>query len=175
MAEATGEAGPQGPAGETPSLTLRRVREEFQKGVLASHSDVGDDTLVVDRSTVVAICRFLKQEPGLHYNLFLDLTVVDLLPQTPRFEVVIHLYSIPHKHRLRIKVALEEDDPSMDTLTGVWRGTDWFEREAWDMYGIVFRGHPNLKRVLLYEEFEGHPLRKDYPHDLRQPLIGPKN
>jgi len=100
---------------------------------------------------------------------------VDYIPREPRFEVVIHLYSIPHGHRLRLKTPLEGDDPEMDTLTSVWRGTDWFEREAWDMYGIVFKGHPNLKRILLYEEFEGHPLRKDYPIDKRQPLIGPKN
>ena len=175
MAPAVGGAGPSGPADETPSFTIRRVLEDFSDDVLDWHNDLGDDTLVVRRSAIFSICRFLKQEPGLHYNLFLDLTAVDHLPKEPRFEVVIHLYSVPHKHRLRIKVPIEEGEPAMQTLTGVWRGTDWFEREVWDMYGIVFQGHPNLVRILLYEEFEGHPLRKDYPIDRRQPLIGPKN
>jgi NADH-quinone oxidoreductase subunit C len=173
--EGTREAGLAGPADETPSISVRRVLEEFPDAVLDWHNARGDDTVVVKREAIVALCRFLKQEPGLHYNLFLDLTAADYLPREPRFEVVIHLYSVPHKHRLRLKVPLSEGDPSMDTLTGVWRGTDWFEREAWDMYGIVFHGHPNLKRVLLYEAFEGHPLRKDYPIERRQPIIGPKN
>jgi len=162
-------------AGNTPSVPVRRVRERFPDAVMAAHAWRGDHTLILRREAIVDVCRFLKQEADLGFNLFVDLTAVDHLPRVPRFEVVIHLYSIPHKHRIRLKVPLEESDPAMDTLTGVWRGTDWFEREAWDMYGIVFRGHPNLKRVLLYEEFDGHPLRKDYPIDRRQPLIGPRN
>jgi NADH-quinone oxidoreductase subunit C len=158
-----------------PSLTAQRIRERFPDAVIGAHAWRGDDTVVLRREAIVDVCRFLKHQPDLAYNLFLDLTAVDYLPRAPRFEVVIHLYSIPHKHRIRLKVPIEEVDPAMDTLTGVWRGTDWFEREVWDMYGIAFRGHPNLKRVLLYEEFAGHPLRKDYPIDRRQPLIGPRN
>ena len=92
-----------------------------------------------------------------------------------RFEVVYHFYSSVHHHRVRVKVPLAASDPTVDSLTTLWRSADWFEREAWDMYGVQFRGHPNLKRILLYEEFQGHPLRKDYPVRKRQPLIGPVN
>lgn len=90
-----------------------------------------------------------------------------------RFELVYHLYSTAHNHRVRLKVPLTAADPSADTLTGLWKGANWFEREVWDMFGIRFTGHPNLRRILLYEEFQGHPLRKDYPARKRQPLIGP--
>ena len=92
-----------------------------------------------------------------------------------RFEVVYHFYSSRHNHQLRLKVPVASSEPAVDSLTGLWRSADWFEREVWDMFGIVFRGHPNLKRILLYEEFTGHPLRKDYPIRKRQPLIGPVN
>ena len=92
-----------------------------------------------------------------------------------RFEVVYHFYSTVKNHRLRLKVPVTAADPMVDSLTGVWRSADWFEREVWDMFGIRFTGHPNLKRILMYEEFTGHPLRKDYPVRKRQPLIGPVN
>ncbi len=92
-----------------------------------------------------------------------------------RFEVVYHFFSVSLNHRLRVKVPVEEADPVVDSLTSLWGSADWFEREIWDMVGVRFRGHPNLKRILMYEEFEGHPLRKDYPVDQRQPLIGPVN
>ncbi|MBI3263222.1 MAG: NADH-quinone oxidoreductase subunit C [Acidobacteria bacterium] len=95
-----------------------------------------------------------------------------------RFVVVYHLFSLPLKHRLRLEVPVEdveEADPEVDSVTSVWAGADWLEREVWDMFGIRFRGHPNLKRILMYDEFVGHPLRKDYPVNKRQPLIGPVN
>ena len=92
-----------------------------------------------------------------------------------RFELVYHFFSSSHRHRLRVKVPLGAADPTVESLTGLWRAADWFEREVWDMFGVVFVGHPNLKRILMYESFEGHPLRKDYPYDKRQPLIGPVN
>ena len=96
-------------------------------------------------------------------------------PAKARFAVVYHFYSIDHKHRLRLVVPVEETEAELDSLTPLWAGADWLEREVWDMYGIRFRGHPNLKRILMYKEFEGHPLRKDYPVNKRQPLIGPVN
>ncbi len=92
-----------------------------------------------------------------------------------RFEVVYHFFSLLLKARLRVKVPVEESDPEVDSLAGLWASANWFEREVWDMYGIRFRGHPNLKRILMYAEFQGHPLRKDYPVNKRQPLIGPVN
>ena len=96
-------------------------------------------------------------------------------PPEGRFAVVYHFYSTAHKHRLRLVVPLNEDDAQLDSLTSLWPGANWLEREVWDMFGIDFRGHPNLKRILMYEGFEGHPLRKDYPVKKRQPLIGPIN
>ena len=102
-------------------------------------------------------------------------------PGPARFVVVYHLFSLPLKHRLRVEVPAgnaedaEEADPEVDSLSSLWAGADWLEREVWDMFGIRFRGHPNLKRILMYDEFVGHPLRKDYPVNKRQPLIGPVN
>jgi NADH-quinone oxidoreductase subunit C len=92
-----------------------------------------------------------------------------------RFDVVYHLYSTVKNRRLRLRVPVAAAEPIVASLTGLWRSADWFEREVWDMFGIRFTGHPNLKRLLLYEEFQGHPLRKDYPVNRRQPLIGPTN
>jgi NADH-quinone oxidoreductase subunit C len=96
-------------------------------------------------------------------------------PGKARFSVVYHFYSLKHKHRLRLVVPVQEAEAELDSLTPLWAGADWLEREVWDMFGIRFQGHPNLKRILMYEEFEGHPLRKDYSVNKRQPLIGPLN
>jgi len=96
-------------------------------------------------------------------------------PGPARFLVVYHFFSLPLKHRLRLEVPLDEADLEVDSLTSLWAGANWLEREVWDMFGIRFRGHPDLKRILMYEEFVGHPLRKDYPVNKRQPLIGPRN
>jgi NADH-quinone oxidoreductase subunit C len=96
-------------------------------------------------------------------------------PGPARFAVVYHFFSLPLKHRLRLVVPVEERDAEVDSLSSLWASADWLEREVWDMFGIRFRGHENLKRILLYEEFVGHPLRKDYPVNKRQPLIGPIN
>jgi NADH-quinone oxidoreductase subunit C len=99
-------------------------------------------------------------------------------PGAARFVVVYHFFSLPLKHRLRLEVPVEEvdgADPEVDSVTPLWAGADWLEREVWDMFGIRFRGHPDLKRILMYEEFVGHPLRKDYAVNKRQPLIGPIN
>ena len=96
-------------------------------------------------------------------------------PDAYRFEVVYHFYSSRLNYRLRVKVPLTEADPTVDSLTGLWRAANWFEREVWDLFGVTFIGHPNLKRILMYEQFVGHPLRKDYPVNTRQPLIGPLN
>ena len=96
-------------------------------------------------------------------------------PDGGRFAVVYHFFSTVHKHRLRLVVPVQEGSAEIDTLSDLWPGANWLEREVWDMFGIAFRRHPNLKRILMYDEFEGHPLRKDYPVNKRQPLIGPNN
>ena len=96
-------------------------------------------------------------------------------PDPSRFVVVYHFFSMAHKHRLRLVVPVDEDALELDSLTALWPGANWLEREVWDMFGIVFKGHPDLTRILMYEGFNGYPLRKDYPVNKRQPLIGPVN
>jgi NADH-quinone oxidoreductase subunit C len=150
---------------------LARLRAQFPAGVHETHSEKGDDTAVVERAELGAICRFLRDQPELGFDMLSDLTAVDYLPRQPRFEVVLHLRSVARGKRLRLKVRLGEDDPTVDSLTSVWPAADWLERECYDMFGIVFTGHPDLRRLLMYEEFVGHPLRKDYQKERRQPLI----
>ncbi|RPH92949.1 NADH-quinone oxidoreductase subunit C, partial [candidate division KSB1 bacterium] len=137
------------------------------------HAQHGDRTLIVDGAHIVEIARLLRDEQG--YNILLDLTAVDYLPRKPRFEVVYHFMNMETKARLRVKVQLAEERAEVASLTPLWPIANWYEREVWDLFGIKFHGHPNLKRIMLYEEFKGHPLRKDYPKTKRQPLIGPKN
>jgi len=161
-------------ADEQMSIVLQKLTDRFGDDIVSTHSDFGDDTATVRRERIVEICTFLRDDPDLRFDLAMDLTGVDYLGEEPRFEVVYHLYSIPKKHRVRIKARVPEEDPVIDSVVPVWVGMDWFEREAYDMYGLVFRGHPNLRRILMYEEFEGHPLRKDYPKAKRQPTVGPQ-
>ena len=156
------------------SVVLDRLRGRFPSDVVSTHSDFGDDTALVRRERIVEILTFLRDDAALLFDFAMDLTGVDYLGEEPRFEVVYHLYSLEKKHRVRIKARVPEDDPTIDSVIPVWVGMDWYEREAYDMYGIVFRGHPNLKRILMYESFVGHPLRKDYPKAKRQPTIGPE-
>ena len=161
---------------ESPVLQL--LKDAFPAEVIAVHEQHGDATAVVRRDRIVDICRFLKETPELAFEMLSDECGVDRSRHSDRyqrFEVVLHLYSLTHNHRVRVRVPLPEDDPMMDTLTSLWKGANWFEREIWDMFGIRFAGHPDLRRLLLYDQFEGHPLRKDYPITRRQPLVGPIN
>ena len=158
---------------------VARLCERFGGGVLASHAHRGDHTAGVAREAIAEALAFCRDDRELRFDMLMDLTAVDYLKfpgreDGPRFEVVYHLYSVPHNHRVRLKVRLAEDDAVVATATRLWPIANWLEREVWDMFGIRFDGHPDLKRLLLYEEFVGHPLRKDYPIDRRHPLIGPK-
>ena len=154
------------------SALLERARALFADDLVSSHDHRGDDTIVVTREALTGVMKSLRDEPDLRFDQLTDLTAVDYLGRkTPRFEVVYHLYSYTHLHRLRVKVEVAEEDAAVDSMDGVWRAANWMEREAWDLYGIRFRGHPDLRRILMYEEFQGHPLRKDYPIDQRQPLV----
>jgi len=158
---------------------LDRLRDRFGGAIVETHDFRGDQTAVVARHAVIDVLRFLRDTPGLGFDVLMDLTAVDYLKYPgredgPRFEVVYHLYSLGHNHRVRIKTRADEDDAVVPTAVPVWPIANWFEREVWDMFGIRFDGHPDLRRLLLYEEFVGHPLRKDYPINRRQPLIGPR-
>ncbi len=156
-------------------MTLDKLSRQFPRSVIETHAHRGDATAVVRKEDILAISKFLRDDPDLAYNFMMDLTAVDYMGKEPRFEVVYHLYSLSKNQRVRIKAQVSEADCAIDYIVSIWVAADWFEREVFDLYGIVFKGHPNLKRILLYEGFEGHPLRKDYPVKKRQPLIGPLN
>ena len=157
------------------SATLNKLTERFPGSIMEIHSYRGDDTAVVKKEDILDICTFLRDDEALLYNFMMDLTAVDYLGKEPRFEVVYHLYSLKYNRRVRIKARVSESDCSIDSIVPIWISANWFEREAFDFYGITFKGHPELRRILLYEGFQGHPLRKDYPIKKRQPLIGPIN
>jgi NADH-quinone oxidoreductase subunit C len=158
---------------------LERLQRRLGAAVVETHEQHGDATAVLERSGLLDALRFCRDEPGLRFDVLMDLTAADYLrypgrEDGPRFEVVYHLYSLPHNHRVRLKVRVDEDDPVVPSAVPLWPIADWLEREVWDMFGVRFEGHPDLRRLLMYEEFVGHPLRKDYPINRRQPLIGPK-
>jgi NADH-quinone oxidoreductase subunit C len=157
------------------SPLLRRLLDRHAGAVLATHARLGDATALVDKERLVEVMRFLRDDPELAFEMLTDLTCVDYLGETPRFEMVYHLYSVAKNHRLRIKARVPEEPCEIATLCPVWPSANWMEREVWDLYGVRFTGHPDLRRLLLYEEFQGHPLRKDYPKERRQPLVGPSN
>ena len=121
----------------------------------------GESTLEVRADQLVAVCRFLKDQQ--QFTRLADLTAVDYNPSEPRFAVIYHLHSIDKNQRLRLKCRLPEAVAEVDSITSVWRSANWHEREVFDLFGIMFRGHPNLRRIMLPEDWEGHPLRKDYP------------
>lgn len=148
------------------------LRERLGGDILSFNCQCGDDTIVIARDKLKPIILFLKEDPLLKLDFLSDVTAVDYWEKKkPRFELVYHLYSLSTKYRLRLKVPVAEEDPTVQSLTPLWKAANWLEREVWDMYGIRFSGHPDLRRILLYEEFQGHPLRKDYPVNEWQPLV----
>lgn len=150
------------------------LKGKFGDAIVETHSFLGDDTAVVDPKSWKAVCAFLKSDPQMAFDMMVDLCGVDYPEREPRFEVVLHLYSTSRRHRVRLKARVgdsEGDDAQLDSITEVWPGVNWFEREAYDLVGITFLGHPDLRRILMYPEFTGHPLRKDYPADKTQPLV----
>ena len=163
---------------------LDKLTEQFPQAVQGSHDFRGDETALLAPASLKEVCRFLRDDRDLRFDMLTDATAVDYLLEpgrspAARFEVVYHLYSTSQAKRLRLKVQLGEGGageggaaggPEVDSLCELWPIANWLEREIWDMYGIRFRGHPELRRILLYEEFVGHPLRKDYPKEKRQPL-----
>jgi NADH-quinone oxidoreductase subunit C len=149
-----------------------KIKGKFPEAVEETHSQAGDDTVRVQRDSWFSVLEFVRKTLG--FDLFVDLTAVDYLAREeglPRFEVVVHLRNMATGKRIRVKSRLPESDPSIQTLCPLWKGANWFERECHEMYGILFKDSPDLRHLLLYNEFEGHPLRKDYPIDKRQPRI----
>ncbi len=140
------------------------LRERFSEAVTDVREQLGEVTCYVDSKYIEEVCRFLRDDPRFEFNMLSDLCGSDHgIDQEPRFEVIYHLNSLTKRHRLRLKTQLPGDEPSIATVTTVWKTANWLERETFDMYGIVFEGHPDLRRILMPEEFQWHPLRKDYP------------
>jgi NADH-quinone oxidoreductase subunit C len=133
----------------------------------AAAASVEYAAIYVPPSHLVATCTALRDDPRLRFNVLIEVTAADYLPRDPRFEVVYHLLSIPNRMRLRMKVRVG-DNGSLPTVQGVWKGAGWPEREVWDMFGILFDGHGDLRRLLMPEDWEGHPARKDYPVQIRK-------
>jgi NADH-quinone oxidoreductase subunit C len=144
------------------SLNRALIMEHFGESVEDLGTAHGIHAFAVPPERIVEFCRFLKEHPALQFNFLSDICGVDHFPATPRFEAVYHLYSLPNNWRVRIKCRLG-DPPRVPSVTGVWRTANWHEREAWDMYGISFEGHPDLRRIYMWEGFEGFPQRKDFP------------
>ncbi len=141
---------------------IERVREKFGEALQEVIYFRGEDTLLLGPSRIVEICRFLKEDPETDYSMLVDITGIHYLEREYSYEVVYHLLSLGRRRRLRLRVRLGEEGV-IDSVVPVWKTADWHEREAYDLVGIRFRGHPDLRRILMPEDFEGHPLRRDFP------------
>ena len=146
--------------------TIEQLEEKFPGAVLETSKFRGETAIVIKKEKILNVLSCLKNE--FDFSMLLDICAVDYPEKDPRFEVVYHLYSFKNKERLRLKVRVREHNASVPTATGIWRAANWFEREAFDLFGIFFEEHPNLKRLLTYDGFEGHALRKDYEKNRRQ-------
>jgi len=149
------------------------IKSEFPQYVISHHRFRGDRTVVIKREGLLEIVRRLKEDPELDFSILMDLTAVDYsgMGREPRFEVVYHLFSYEKKLRLRLKVPVAEKDAWMETLVPLYEAANWFEREVMEFFGVTFKNHPDPRKLFLYDEFKGYPLRKDYPYNKRQPLI----
>jgi NADH/F420H2 dehydrogenase subunit C len=154
-----------------PALVV--LREACAGAIQRVTNQFNDLAITLDRSVAVRACTALRDDPRTRFDFCMDVCGVDWLEsRETRFDVVLHLYSTAHNHRVRVIFPVPEEDPTIATLIGVWKATNWFEREVYDMFGIQFTGHPWLKRILCHDDFVGFPLRKDYDATLRHPYAG---
>lgn len=153
------------------SKIVSALKSAFAEKILAASETFGQHEVLVAPADWKAVARFVRDDDACQMNHFIDLTAIDWperAPEKPRFDVVLLLRSLTTKERIRIRTRTND---KLDSLVEVWVGADWAEREVWDMFGIKFEGHPDLRRILMYDEFEGFPLRKDYPIEKAQPLV----
>jgi NADH-quinone oxidoreductase subunit C len=146
----------------SPPEIADRLRAQFGEDILAFQDAHGHPVVTVAPGRYQEIATFLRDDPALAFDYFDFLTAVDYTPKDKGYEVVTHLYSTTHNHNVRVKVECSAEDPHCPTLTEIWSGANWAEREAWELFGIVFDGHPHLVKLVLPEQFEGYPLRKDF-------------
>ncbi|MHB8383199.1 MAG: NADH-quinone oxidoreductase subunit C [Candidatus Binataceae bacterium] len=152
-------------------MLIEKLKERFGSTLCEAGATHRQDFIVVARENAFDILRTLATEPEYEFNSLSDLTAVDWPERNPRFELVYNLNSLTRNHRLRVKAMIPGDDAWIASVITLWKAADWLERECYDMFGIEFRGHPDLRRILMYDSFEGHPLRKDYPYRKRQPIV----
>jgi NADH-quinone oxidoreductase subunit C len=148
------------------ATTVEAVRSQFGEAVLEVVEHRGETTIILPPEKVPAVATFLRDHPALRYNYMADLTAVDWPERTPRFDVVYHLLSIETHAVLRLKTRVGqpgEEEPVVPTVSGIWPTANWYEREVYDLFGITFSGHPDMRRILMPEDWTSHPLRKDYP------------
>jgi len=144
------------------NLTVKKLKEKFLDSILEVTSFRGEVTVTVSKGEIFEICKFLHSDYDLQYRLLTDLCGLDFFPQTPRFGVVYLLYSMKSNQRLRVKTRVGETE-SIPSVESLWKVANWYEREVYDLFGITFDNHPDLRRIMLWDGYEGHPLRKDFP------------
>jgi len=144
------------------NLTVKKLKERFIDSILEVTTFRGEITVTVSRGEIFEICKFLHSDPDLQYRLLTDLCGLDFFPQTPRFGVVYLVYSLKSNQRLRVKARVGETE-SIPSVESIWKVANWYEREVYDLFGIAFDNHPDLRRIMLWDGYEGHPLRKDFP------------
>ena len=148
---------------EFKEILLKKINDQFPE-LKIDTTDFRDElTLSFDKSFIIPVCKFLKSNPELEFLFCTDITAIDWTARKNRFTVVYNLYSLKNNFRLRLKANVDESDCTIDSVTSVWKSANWQERETYDMYGIKFNTHPDLRRMYMPEEFEYHPLRKDFP------------
>jgi NADH-quinone oxidoreductase subunit C len=147
----------------TEQLALDIIKATLPEAVEDALEFRGETTLIVRKDQVKAVCQLLRDDPGLRYNYLSDIVADDYLPDFPRFAVNYHLLSMPNKHRLRVRTWVEDPDEGPETMAEVWPIATWLEMEVWDLMGVRFEGNNSLRRLFLPEDWQGHPLRKDYP------------
>lgn len=153
-------------------IILDRLTQQFSEGeILETGSQLGNEWARVAPAEWHKVVRFLRDDATTALNMFMDMTCVDRVARVPRFDLVMHLYSVEKKHRVRLLAGLPDGNPEIQSVVDLWPAANWFEREVFDLFGIRFAGHPDPRRILTYAQFQGHPLRKDYPKERRQPLL----
>ena len=144
------------------NLAVKKLQEKFPASILEVKTFRDEVNVIVRKKDIFDICKFLYSDPDLQYQMLTDLCGVDFFPESPRFEVVYLLYSMENRQRLRLKIKAG-DSESVSSVESIWKAANWLEREVYDLFGIPFENHPDLRRILLWDGYEGHPLRKDFP------------
>ncbi len=155
------------------NLAVKKLKEKFLNSILEVTTFRGEVTVTVSKGEIFEICKFLHSDPDLQYHLLTDLCGLDFYPETPRFGIAYLLYSMKSNQRLRVKTRVGEMEP-IRSVASIWKIANWYEREAYDLFGITFENHPDLRRIMLWDGYEGHPLRKDFPvegPDFDKPVV----